>query len=130
MEEKELGIQIYLEKQVGFSRPAVHRGNSWFCTAVFQSMGFLSCGQPFLRKEVNVSMTPNKDVAFNSLLFRSLVSNAQAEVSDFLIVVQKSEVFQYFYILCTLWANTKKHFDKRWYLELQGIADTVVKTCS
>lgn len=58
------------------------------------------------------------------------MSNAQVEVSDFLIVVKKSEVFQYFYVLCTSWANTKKNFNKRWYLELQGIAGTVVKTYS
>lgn len=30
-------------------------------------MGFLSCGQPFLGKEVNIIVTLNKDVAFNSL---------------------------------------------------------------
>ena len=79
---------------------------------------------------MNVSVTLNKDVAFNALLFSSIVSNAQVEVSDFLIVVQKSEMFQYFYILCTSWANTKQHFNKRRYLELQGIAGTVVKTYS
>lgn len=87
--------------------------NCLFCTAIFQSIGFLSCGQPFLGKEVKVSVTLNKDVAFNSLLFSSIMSNAEAEVSDFLIVVQKSEMFQYLYVLCTSWANTKKHVDKK-----------------
>lgn len=79
---------------------------------------------------MNVSVTLNEDVACNSLLSSSIVSNAQVEVSNFLIVLQKSDVFQYFYILCTSWANTEKHLNKRWYLQLQGIAGTVVKTYS